>query len=199
MDKGFPIYDSQALIAWWEFTVQDSILSAVPFVPSDILDVGANYGALGCAAKLRWKNVNVHAIEPNRKWATMVQLHSAYKTVFNFAASDSNRVGLLYQVADEGATATFHKTLYKTHSKPIEVECRTIDSLPFGGWDLIKIDVDGHEREVLRGGITAIREARAVIVELTDEEAVNEYRAALPEPEWKMKRLTVGDYIFIKQ
>jgi FkbM family methyltransferase len=46
----------------------------------------------------------------------------------------------------------------------IEVPARTLDSYGFTGVDLVKIDVEGWEREVLLGGEETIRSCKPVVV-----------------------------------
>ena len=46
----------------------------------------------------------------------------------------------------------------------IEVDCVTIDSLNFNKLDLIKLDVEGFEKDVLIGGIETIKKFKPIII-----------------------------------
>jgi FkbM family methyltransferase len=70
----------------------------------------------------------------------------------------------------------------------IEVERRTLDEAASHGRppDLIKIDVEGAELDVLRGGLELLGSRRVpVIVEFHDEEALEQGRRLLPGREFR--------------
>lgn len=198
LERGFPLYDIQSIIAWWEIVVENRLLPAVPFVPSRILDIGANQGIFGYACKMKWPKAAVDAVEPHPQWFQKAKNIGVYSSTWNCALGADSNPSLLYIVNNEGATATTNPDLYPVRPNPIEVQCRQLDSMGLNQYDLIKIDVDGAEMCVLAGGMVTLREAKAVLVEINDKQALESYQAAFPSPQWQQKKLTTLDWIFIR-
>lgn len=135
-----------------------------------IFDVGANNGektevylALGAA---------VVAVEPTPELAAYLRERFGTNpkvTVLGCAASNAAGTAQLWRVNNSAAMNTISQKNAEIlasgvnartpdHSKPelgerVDVETRTLDSLidQFGPPDYIKIDVEGHEREVIAG------------------------------------------------
>ncbi len=60
---------------------------------------------------------------------------------------------------------------------------------------LIKIDVEGCECEVLRGGRTTVSRARYIIAEAHTPEALSNIRQEIG-PEWRVTQVGASDYLF---
>lgn len=90
------------------------------------------------------------------------------------AASDVDAIGLLSIMGLSGG----NNSLGAQSDAPMRTEqVRTVrlDSLELPRVGLIKIDVEGHEYEVLRGGLGTIeRDCPAIVVEISQDSAVSQ-------------------------
>ena len=127
-----------------------------------IYDVGANIGYHTIAFSKMAKHV--YAFEPNKKNLRLLQKNT--KTCENVTVYDvavSNSAGTLHvQDFDTNVPGNYGEMLIKEDGQ----ECKsiTIDELEdVYGPDLLKIDVEGHELQVLRGAIKTITEFNPVI------------------------------------
>ena len=136
----------------------------------DAVDAGANLGQNTSIMALRSGGGRIHAFEPHpglyamlrenvRRWETsgVTGIHAIATAV-----SSSLRTATLYECTDLGGNSL---ELHPPNpSKPLvprsfEVECTTLDHHLSGtSVALVKIDVEGHEIEVLRGGRQALTE-----------------------------------------
>ena len=151
-----------------------------------VWDIGAHIGFFTLlAARIVGPDGTVHAFEPmsaNReRLLAGVSLNAAANVVVHEQAV-SAVAGKAELHAHEHTTMW---SLRDTGRVGEAVECVTLDLLAdeLGAPHVIKIDVERAEIDVLRGGARVLHgEARpALLVELTDERALAEARALLPE------------------
>jgi len=127
-----------------------------------IYDIGANIGYHTVAfAKL---GKHVYAFEPNKKNLKLLEKNTKkLENVTVYDVACSNSVGTLHvQDFDTNVPGNYGEMLIKEDGQ----ECKsiTIDELDdVYGPDLLKIDVEGHELQVLRGAIKTITEFNPVI------------------------------------
>jgi FkbM family methyltransferase len=127
------------------------------------LDIGANNGVT--TSLLSRVFAHVHAFEPNptlvREW---FEVAPANVTAWPYALSDRDgdatlNVPLIGNLALTGWASLGEPGLEKLDRiDPVTVPCRRLDSLGLEELpiDFIKIDVEGHELAVLKGGTTSI-------------------------------------------
>lgn len=137
-----------------------------------VLDVGANIGVVCCSADAVGAKT-VHAFEASpsvfeclRQTVGENSLHSVI--IHNVALSDHE--GVLSFVEDPDFLAG-SRAANSSDAARFEVPCRTLDAivgeLDLGKIDLIKIDVEGHERAVLNGAVRTLETHRPVcLIEL---------------------------------
>jgi FkbM family methyltransferase len=145
-------------------------------------DVGAHVGfftVLG--ARLIGDRGHVHAFEPveanrarlsaalDKNGCSNVTIHDvALSSARGEAVLHAHESSAMWSLAGEGEDG-------------VTVRCETLDSLGLPPPDLIKIDAEGVELEVLRGGGELLSTVRpALLVEFTTEELVEEARRLLP-------------------
>ena len=121
-----------------------------------VLDVGAHNGfhSLLLAAM----GANVVSVEPNAEGRESLCQQSA--------VNQSLKVNVLpYALSDHNGTASLQPNgaMSSLSEEGVGVEMRTLDSLDLVP-NVIKIDVEGHEPSVLRGGVETIRKHRPVIL-----------------------------------
>ena len=152
---------------------------------STFWDVGAHAGFFTfLAARLVGAAGNVEAFEPmpgnRRRLAAAVELNGATNVrVHDYALSDRGGDATLF---GSSASVTWSLVPDGGESEGVTVATRTLDSLarslPLP--DVLKVDAEGSELAVLRGGAELLRECRPAILLEADEEGVAAVRAAIP-------------------
>lgn len=153
--------------------------------PGDtFIDVGANVGIYSLSlARTRSLSGCQHfyAFEANPDTFTRLKAGAdAFGvTVFNLAASDKH--GFLEFVGGAVShvfTTTDNQNSYSIPGETITVPCRRLDEMDLEGTSMvIKIDVEGHEREVLEGSRKLFETSRvkAVYCDGYKDESVNKF------------------------
>ena len=142
----------------WE---PENLAVLLSFVKADtvFLDVGANVGYFTVAIGNRLgKHGRVHAFEPHPALANLIersiQLNSLEAVVTLSLCAVSDRAGSLELFYPEGhlGRGTASRTLDEP-GRTVSVPAHRIDDLLPAGLkvDLVKVDVEGHELQVLRG------------------------------------------------
>ena len=141
--------------------------------PKWILDVGANIGDVSLAALKTYPGCQVICFEPvGETFETLKNRVAPYKDrikLFNQALSDSNGVGEINITSFHGANSIAKQS--RTHSRlnphvseigKEKISLVRLDDVAhqFEGCkiDIMKIDVEGHEYEVIQGGVNFIKD-----------------------------------------
>ena len=156
---------------------------------SIVLDVGANKGQFASWVLRNSSNLKVLSFEPNPAAATILKENigpSKRHTLIEKGASSSVKTGKIYDYGkDAGST---HASMYSEviteihHSETFSetpIELTTIDhefeTLPTERICLLKIDTEGHEKDVLLGSkiLLSSKPPAAVLVEFNEMNAVS--------------------------
>lgn len=148
------------------------------------LDIGANIGIFaGGIASLRglYPNLNVYAFEPNPDTAARLRANVEALGVMVFDLALSDRNGILDFV--DGPMSNVFSTIdnsssYSIASERSACECRRLEDLPIEGDSLVmKIDVEGHECQVLQGGVAHFqgKKVRAVYLDGFKDDRVSHF------------------------
>lgn len=154
-------------------------------------DVGANIGQ--ASRVLAQGFVNVVAFEPCRESYEILKAEMPPNVVTREIAVTSHDGTLTLSETAEAIRTGQLTTGEGLHWGPImgsrEVPCLTLDSLAeeFGFPDMLKIDVEGHEVEVVRGGMSVFEKEPQVIIEVHRAEHEQVIRGLLP---WDWTKLT---------
>lgn len=173
----------KALITWPEFSITSysmvSGLAKQGVLPRTVLDVGANVGQFAVASAKIFPNVQVYSFEPVPECAIKLRKNVSALgnvTVYPFALGEC-----------EGE-ATFHVNSYSLSSSllplaqahheafpeareinTITVKVSTLDQVfadaEFQPPVLLKLDVQGYEAQVLRGGVNLLKRVDYAVVE----------------------------------
>ncbi|NVM20705.1 MAG: FkbM family methyltransferase [Desulfobacterales bacterium] len=153
--------------------------------PSDtFIDVGANVGLYSSVLSkllILFPKVNFYAFEANPDTAKRlkVSLEERNINIFDFALS--SKIGKLEFVGGAisgvfGAKANMSH--FQIAEETIMVEAKTLDSIGINGDSIVlKIDVEGHEREVIQGGLNLFKANRikAVYLDGCNDKALAEF------------------------
>ena len=129
------------------------------------VDVGANIGiysyvlAKVCDA--------VEAFEPNPKNQKLIRAYNAPNiNVHGVALSSEDGVGALHIPIVSNIEIHGHASLNNdfTDKKTIQVDLKKLDDYKFTNVNFIKVDVEGHELDVLMGAKDTIKKYRPVIL-----------------------------------
>lgn len=154
-------------------------LSARGLKPSTILDIGANRGMFSRCAHYIFPGAMIHAFEP---------LHDCYTELSHLQNQIPNMVCYQIALGESDGEAVIHRSSYDysssllpmaelhkqafpyTASERLEpIPVRTLDGLlgtpPLPRPLLVKIDVQGYELPVIRGGWNVLSKADYVICE----------------------------------
>jgi FkbM family methyltransferase len=132
----------------------------------DAVDAGANIGTY--AYFLRKHATRVHAYEPNPGLAERLSRLMPDVNVRNVALSDAPRELVLQIPVDEHGNVRHEQASvaqkFAGQVKEFRVQGTTIDSEALANVGFIKIDVEQHERQVLRGALATIARCRPVML-----------------------------------
>jgi len=153
-----------------------------------VLDVGANGGSYSCDVVASNPSAMVFAFEPHpHTFERLVANVASYGNVrpINCAVGDSSGCQTLYDRPSESGTthaSIFREVIediHKVQSSKYEVKVITLDEFieeqRLVRVDLLKIDTEGYELNVLKGGVKAIRSGifRAIQFEFNEMNVVS--------------------------
>jgi FkbM family methyltransferase len=159
-----------------------------------IIDVGANSGQFAKAAMLFFPEAEIYCFEPLPDvfqqligWANK---QSGKVKTFNVALGESKGISEIFFHKDHNysssllRTTVYSKSIYPQMNRqvPLVVNITTLDSVmndmprPLSDEILIKLDVQGYEDRVIRGGMETFHKARVCILEINLDQ-LYEYQA----------------------
>lgn len=148
-------------------------LQARGFHPQSILDVGANYGAWSHIASSLFQDANHYLIEPQVEMRPFLDRFCRKHpgSAFFQAGAGAEEGELNLTVWDDLAGSSFMSMPTNDSSNRRMVPIISIDSLVSKGQmplpDLVKIDVQGFELEVLKGGLSCFNHTEVFIIEVS--------------------------------
>jgi FkbM family methyltransferase len=137
-----------------------------------VLDIGANLGTFCVPLARKIPTLKFHAFEPQRIIYYQLCANTIINSlgnVYTYEAGLSNQeADIELEVPDYTAETNIGAFSIDKEVRENEYECKTsggkekiilmtLDSIGFENVRLLKIDVEGHELEVLRGGIKTIK------------------------------------------
>jgi FkbM family methyltransferase len=132
-----------------------------------MLDIGAHTGTYSVCLAEHFKHV--YSFEPQKSTyyalcGSVALSNKKNVTCYQVGLGSSDQTGsqTLHIISEDGGGSTLfsHDQTRCTE----EVEIRTLDSYPFDNVHFIKIDVEGNELNVLKGGIQTIQKNRPIIL-----------------------------------
>ena len=144
-----------------------------------ILDIGANVGQFAAEARRAFPDAYIYSFEPLSdcyRQLSRAHAHDPLFTSANIALSDVEGEVEFHRSRSSPSSsllpmASLHKTAFPTTAAEtiVKVRCRRLDGvaleLRIGTHLLVKMDVQGAEDRVIRGGRETIRRADVIITE----------------------------------
>ena len=129
-------------------------------VPDVFLDIGGHHGTFAIPFSRIFKKVyTFEPFKPNYDILikNIKQNHRINIVAFNKGISNENCKINIVKHSENSGTHTAFK------NKDGSIDCITIDSLNLKNVDMIKVDVEGSEFNVIKGGINTIRKCRPLL------------------------------------
>lgn len=169
---------------------------------STFLDIGANIGLLSAIASKRvGATGKIIAVEANPKTVEILRHNLALNRcenveIYPLALGSENGTATLYENWDVNRGGA--SLLSQGDEKGIEVPVRRLDQLLTDEVvDVLKIDVEGFELEVLKGGLELLKAQQPVLIIEVSEQRENE-KGVSPQEIYAFVQ-TLGQYQFFKQ
>ncbi len=178
-DIAFPIYlrlNSSDIPTYEDLFCEDAYDFGVRQPPTTIVDAGANIGLAAICFANRWPDATIIAIEPETSNFGLLKKNVApYGNVYPVNAALWNQTGEI-NIIDTGSGNWAFMTQAPDASMPpkgkpvhkiraITVDA-VIDEFRLGKIDILKIDIEGAEKEVFADTSSWIEKVDAIIVEL---------------------------------
>ena len=172
----YRIRRAQALNRFESISDGLGLLSRFGFKPTQIIDAGANVGDFAIMAHAHFPRARVHMIEPQPACAEAL-LSLCRRSAFSFhsfalvAPEHSGRnIGFLVM---PGAVTTGARIADRSDDQKVErveVEARSLDDIMAANLSreerlFLKLDLEGHELEALKGARRVLQSAEVVLAE----------------------------------
>jgi FkbM family methyltransferase len=151
-----------------------------PYDFKDIIDIGANEGLFAQKILTLFPNAKVHCFEPINSVFEQLKANLSSKVnvrCYNYGLGESEKSVEIFK--NEYSPSSSLLPMLDLHKEnfefavdvvPDKIEVRTLDSFfltPFSKPLLVKIDVQGYEMFVLKGGNNVILQTDVIIIETT--------------------------------
>jgi FkbM family methyltransferase len=162
------------------FYINKNISAILPEVGA-VLDVGANIGQFAVAAKKFFPNTPIYSFEPVPETFETLKKNTgpfAEITVYNVALGDSEGTIEFYQNAHSHASSALKVSEEQKaaipetgHYKAISVKLQKLDNFkfdkPLKRPVLLKLDVQGFEKQVIAGGTEFLKNVDYILIEVS--------------------------------
>jgi FkbM family methyltransferase len=152
-----------------------------------VIDVGANIGLMTAYFSTRWSKVT--AFEPSPKSFSCLEKNCNKENIdlHNLGLSDKEDKVLFAQCLNsEIDQIVSTNAVLKKNWKTTEIPVTYLDKFNFDSVDLLKIDVEGHELQVVKGAEQTIKKCRPLIIleisfenKILDKEISKQHTTAL--------------------
>ena len=181
--KAFPYYQKSRLREFFnqlnlnEDSSEEKELLLLRFwLNSDSIffDIGANEGLYTYVAQLYTRQENIYVFEPIQELSDRLKYMFGSSNHFKMALSDERsnhkfKIPIIgnHELKSRGTLNTTYKEKGEVDKRIIEVKTIPLDEFcienKIGRINFIKIDVEGHELEVIKGGSETLKKLRPVL------------------------------------
>ena len=160
-----------------------------------VLDIGANVGEFSHLCKSLWNDIDILMVEGNENCEPDLQA-TGYPYTIKLLGDEEKEVDFFIQSDNiKGTGCSYYREITPLYDEPIIVKktLKKLDDIVNQTFDIIKIDTQGSELDIIRGGRNTISKASYVILELP----IKEYNLNSPKIEEiieEMKSLGFDDF-----
>ena len=158
---------TDVFVLYHEFPERDLLNSVRPYIPDNgvVIDVGANIGSHTLYFAWMLNTSKVYSFEPQKGLFPILQKNCELNNILDKVVLYNCCVGEKEAYASLGNVAIYDasQTSFNMSDTPTDYKIMSLDSLKLDKVDFIKIDVEGHEIEVLRGAKETIARCKPVI------------------------------------
>jgi FkbM family methyltransferase len=173
------------------------------YKPNSILDIGAHYGEFSKFCRSLWKDVELLMIEGNSECEYILdQLPFDHCIVL---LSDTNREVTLHlnpnNLSCTGTSYYKERTRHYKNSIEVKKNTYTLDEVVEDidkKYDIIKIDTQGSELDIIKGGLKTVKDSSYIIMEVPTLQ-YNEGSPLFDEIVKYMNNIGFSDYEIIEE
>lgn len=142
------------------------------FLPSSVLDIGAHHGEFYLQCKNTFPECVVISIEGNTDCADILQSINP-NCIISLLGKDTVKTVFYKQKNNLQCTGSslYRELTHHFDDNSVIKEERTLSTLdmllPAAAFDLVKIDTQGSEVDIIKGGINLISKSKGVILEIS--------------------------------
>ena len=142
------------------------------FNPSNILDIGANDGYFANLCRTIWPTSNLTLVEANPFWSDTLK-EKNYKHIITLLGNEKKQsVDFYVNKKDKGSTGC---SMYKEISsffdenncETISLQMNRLDDITNETFDFIKMDTQGSELDIIKGGLDTIKKCKYLLIEVS--------------------------------
>jgi FkbM family methyltransferase len=143
--------------------------------PKTILDIGACNGWFAGLCKHVWSDSKITLIEANPFYAETLKNTGNPYFITLLGESQKTSVPFYIKKDEPGSTAS---SIYKDlgdymkngNCEIVNLTMNRLDDLIFEGFDFIKIDTQGSEVDIIKGGLNTVRKSKYLLCEVSLKE-----------------------------
>ena len=153
-------------------TINDYLISIQSSNPNGILDIGANVGEFSLFCKRIWPSADILMIEGNDNCEDdLIRTNLPYKIAL--LGNINKKVNFYINKENMKCTgSSYYKEVTHHYDDPIIIEKDLVrlDDITSDKFDIIKIDTQGSELDIIKGGLNVIKNAKYVILEVATKQ-----------------------------
>lgn len=151
-----------------DFFLRDNYAKTVPRAMR-IIDAGANIGASSVLFKRRYPSAEVIAIEPDEENCELFKKNTApYSDVELYKGGLTSTDGKFLKISDPDVPSYSFQLQYSDKGLPSYSISGLMDDKGWETLDIVKIDIEGGEKELFGKNIEWMNYTRQIIIELHD-------------------------------
>ena len=173
------------------------------------IDVGASYGFVTEYLSQSFDEVKSFEIVPQIRQCLEINVNDREMDnveVFPYGLSNEEKtIDIWFNPLYTGHSSAYMNSDINREGDTIECEVRTLDSFQFENVDFLKIDVEGAELDVIRGGMNTIETHRPIITtehsQQTPEGIRNSYEVLtlMDSLNYEYRQTIGGDFIWVPE
>ena len=155
---------------WYDFSIQKyNRLKEMGFNPKNTLDIGASDGSWCKQFNKIFEDTKIFSIEGNPYLEENLKKNNPNYKIALLGNETSIKKFFINNVSDQchGASVYKETTEYYNNCKELELQMVKLDDINNTDYDYIKIDVQGAELDIIKGGLKTILDCSFLQLELS--------------------------------